>query len=113
MTTNLTLQFRSQPKIISTLVSFDYVYVNAETAALVNRIKQDVTYNRVQEYYNIYLYGEFFANYKKLIESYVSNGLRLEGIVGCRMVLFDIGTPTELATYPTLKGVRVQISTIN
>lgn len=113
MAVNLTTQFRTQPKVISTLTSFDFSYVIGETVNLAKCIADDASVNRLQESYSMYLYGAKFTEYKTQIISYANRELRTAGISGFRMSLFDIGTPGELSTYPTLRGVRVQITTVN
>lgn len=110
---NLTNAFRTQKRVISYLPPVDYNYIIGETLLLAEQIKKSASENRLQEKYTIYLYGKNFLDYSRNIENLISSTLGSNGITGYRLNSSSIGTTVELATYPTLAGLKVVISTIN
>ena len=110
---DLTTRFRTQPKVISPLQSIDIAYIDGELGNIRDKIFADAADNRLQELYYVYLYGQSFVNYKDNIQIMINMELRKKGLTGFKLLLTPIGTRSELATYPTLCGIRVQISTIN
>lgn len=114
MSVNLTLSFRTQNRRITQFVdSIDVNYINDAITTLVNKIKNDKDNNSLQEIYYAYLYGNSFIKFRTQIEPIIMNTLRVNGISGFRLLLSNIGTSSELATYPTLAGIRVDVRTVN
>jgi hypothetical protein len=76
-------------------------------------ILEDAKVNRLQEMYCCYLYGKSFIKYRTLIQTIALSELRKKGLSGFRMSLIDIGSRAEIATYPSLAGIKIQVTTIN
>lgn len=111
---DLTQRFRTQRKAITQLTnSIDTTYLVAEINELYDRISKDAKVDRVQEVYYMYLYGESFIKYLDFVKTIALSEIRKKGLSGFRLTYDKIGSQSELATYPTLTGIRVQISTVN
>jgi hypothetical protein len=111
---DLTFQFRSQARVVTSFAnSIDIAYLNGELSELYSRIVADAKVNRLQEVYCCYLYGQSFINYSQPIQTIALMELRKKGLSGFKMNFISIGSKSELATYPLLAGIKIQITTVN
>lgn len=111
---NLTIKFRTQDRVVTSLLnSVDISYTQGEAGDMFNRISNDATNNRLQEIYYSYLYGVSFITFTPMVHTLFNDELRKKGLTGFRLTSSEIGTKSEVSTYPTLRGLRVQVSTIN
>lgn len=111
---DLTTTFRCQSRVITPLLdSVDVRYLDGELSNMYAAIVNDVKINRLQESYSCYLYGASFVKYVSIVQSISLSELRKKGLSGFRLTLSEVGSKSELATYPTLCGIKVTVSTVN
>lgn len=111
---DLTLKFRTQSRAITQLTnSVDTRYLDGELSDMYSRIVEDAKIDRLQEVYCCYLYGQSFVKYVSLVQTIALSELKKKGLSGFRLNLISIGSQSELATYPTLAGIKIQVSTVN
>jgi len=111
---DLTNKFRTQQRCITNFKSgIDLQYLQGEVGHLVDTIVAHANENRVEETYTCYLYGKSFADNIQHVNMLCYNDFRRNGLYGFKLITTTIGTEVELATHPSLCGVRVQVTTVN
>ncbi len=111
---DLTNKFRTQKRVITNFThGIDLQYLQGEVGHLLNTIVAHANDDRVEEVYTCYLYGRSFVENIDHVGLLCNNEFKRNGLSGFRFLVTKIGTAIELATYPSLCGVRVQVTTIN